>query len=361
MDNLEAGKEYVTNLEHLKRIVEEVHDDLGHYGKSTTAKEVKARYSAPAQLLDRALKILDSCKSCQLYKPTPSPSITAMATLHAHDAKKPFEMWEIDYVGPLVKTKAGNVYLIVAIDYATCTAAAYALLERSAHAAIELFEELIWTYGLPKYILMDNGSEFRSTRFQAALSRYGIQHKCTSPGHPQTNGKVERLNYELVQRLQKMTLDDRENWDQYLRKAHFAFHAHTNSRLGCSLFYLQYGVNPVLPSSATIQQEAPLSDVELENARVARKTYVQNLQKYHTDAADKCPAGLERLGAKREEYFKEPISPGDLVMRSIEQETKLHCKWDGPFVVLDSTDKDVYQLATANGYILKNLVNVGRL
>src|SRR4030095_617368 len=323
MDNLEKGKEPVTDLKHMKRIVEEVHDDLAHYGKSTTATEVKARYSAPPQLLGKAIKILDSCKPCQLYKPTPSPATTATATLHPHDAKKPFEMWEIDYVGQLVKTKAGNMYLIVAVDYATSTAVAYALPERSAEAAIELLEELIWTYGLPKYVLTDNGSEFRSTRFQAALSRYGIQHKRTSPGHPQTNGKVECLNHELIQRLQKMTVDDRVNWDLYLRKALFAFHAHTNSRLGCFPFFLQYGVDPVLPSSATIQQEAPLSEVELENARVARKTYVQNLQKYRTEAADKYRAGLERLGARREEYFKAPISHGDLVMRSIEQETKL--------------------------------------
>ena len=37
--------------------------------------------------------------------------------------------------------------------------------------------------------------------------------------------------------------------------------------------------------------------------------------------------------------------------------SKLHPKWDGPFVVLSSTDTDVYQLATANGHILNNLVN----
>jgi transposase InsO family protein len=74
---------------------------------------------------------------------------------------------------------------------------------------------------------------------QAMLSRYNIQHKRTSPGHPQTNGKVERLNHELIQRLQRMTVDDRENWDLYLRKALFAFHSHTNARLGCSPFYLQ--------------------------------------------------------------------------------------------------------------------------
>ena len=43
------------------------------------------------------------------------------------------------------------------------------------------------------------------------------------------------------------------------------------------------------------------------------------------------------------------------------RKSKLHPPWDEPFVVLDSTDKDVYQLATANGHILGNLVNVQRL
>ena len=39
----------------------------------------------------------------------------------------------------------------------------------------------------------------------------------------------------------------------------------------------------------------------------------------------------------------------------------LQGEWDGPFVVLDSSDKIDYQLATANGHILENLVNVKRL
>jgi len=57
-----------------------------------------------------------------------------------------------------------------------------------------------------------------------------------------------------------------------------------------------------------------------------------------------------------------PIMPGDLVMRTpLNRKTKLHPKWDGPFVVLASTDTDVYQLATANGHILNNLVNQVRI
>ena len=54
--------------------------------------------------------------------------------------------------------------------------------------------------------------------------------------------------------------------------------------------------------------------------------------------------------------------PGDLVMHeSLNHKSKLHPRWDSPFVVLASTDKDAYQLATANGYRLPNLVNIARI
>jgi transposase InsO family protein len=91
----------------------------------------------------------------------------------------------------LVNTKNGKEYLISVIDLSTSISIVHALSERSAEAIIELLEELIWTYGLPKYVLTDNGSEFRSNRFQAILARYGIQRKRISSDHPQTDGKVE--------------------------------------------------------------------------------------------------------------------------------------------------------------------------
>src|SRR5213078_456949 len=149
-------------------------------------------------------------------------------------------------------------------------------------------------------------------------------------------------NHELVKRLQRMTTEDRENWDLYVRKALFAFHAHINQRIGCSPFFLQYGVEPILPSTADTVLEVPLSRVEKETARLARQEYVQDLQKYRTDAAAKYRAALERLAAQRDDAsIEQPITAGDLVMRDIPNpKSKLHPRWDGPFVVLEASDKN---------------------
>jgi hypothetical protein len=73
---------------------------------------------------------------------------------------------------------------------------------------------------------------------------------------------------------------------------------------------------------------------------------------------------LEKLARNRDNtaFLNDPIMPGDLVMREpLNRKSKLHPRWDGPFVILGATDKDVYQLATANGYTLPNLHNVARL
>ena len=38
--------------------------------------------------------------------------------------------------------------------------------------------------------------------------------------------------------------------------------------------------------------------------------------------------------------------------------SKIHPRLDGAFIAIASTEKDVYQLSTPNGYILQNLVNL---
>ena len=360
--NSELNTPVQLTLEDLTATIEAVHKDLGHYGVNTTLDAVKARYNVASDLWKEGRKVLDSCIPCQLYKRVRDP--TATSIIHPYGTKNAFELWEIDFVGSLLKTNGGNRYILTAIDYATSKAIARPLKQRSAAAAIKILEKIIWNYGKPAEIITDNGEEFRSKEFQAFLTRYGIHYNRTSSGHPQTNGKVERLNHELTQRLQRISAEngnDRRDWDLYLRQALFAFHAHKNKRLGATPFYLQYGVEPVLPSTSVLN--APVTQVEIAEAAEYGREHIQDLSKHRTDAANKYRAALERLARSQDDsYSTSPILPGDLVMRTpLNRKSKLHPQWDGPFVVLDSTEKDIYQLATANGHVLKNLMNINRL
>lgn len=56
---------------------------------------------------------------------------------------------------------------------------------------------------------------------------------------------------------------------------------------------------------------------------------------------------------------KAPLSPATWLCEMCAAHSRNYTpKWDDPFVVLASSDKDTYKLATANGYIIKNLINV---
>src|SRR5579859_7188080 len=123
--------------------------------------------------------------------------------------------------------------------------------------------------------------------------------------------------------------------------------------------------NTALNQSSHMNDESlitsPVTMIEHEIAKHDRRTKVQNLEKYCTEASNWYRAAIEKLAQIRDDtaFMKNSIMPGDLVMRvPLGRESKLHPKWDGPFV---STDKDVYQLVTANSYILPNLHNIARL
>ena len=237
----ESGFRVIWEMDLFEKVVNALHKDLGHYGKKTTMDAVADRYIVATDIWKEGGKELDSCIPCQLFKLTPSAAVKATATIHPYRLRRAFDLWEMDWVGPLIETPRGNKYLLMAIDYAVSKAYAKPYPKRSGEAAVAMARHIIYTCGKPSQIITDNGEEFRGSEFEAYVRKYGIKHDHTSPGHPQTNGKVERLNHELVQRLQHISVDGshkQEDWDLYLPQALLAFHAHKNQRLGCTPFYL---------------------------------------------------------------------------------------------------------------------------
>jgi len=92
---------------------------------------------------------------------------------------------------------AGWEYLHVAIDDHSRIAFAQLLPDETAcsaiaflHAALAFFEKLgIQT----KRLYSDNGSCYRSSAMQAAVTALGLKHRFTKPYCPKTNGKAERF------------------------------------------------------------------------------------------------------------------------------------------------------------------------
>lgn len=109
--------------------------------------------------------------------------------------------------------------------------------EHIAEELVNLFARV----GVPKEILTDQGSNFRSQLLQEVYRLLHVQPIRTSPYHPQTDGLVERSNQTLKTMLRKTAKEAGKNWDKLLPYVLFAYREVLQTSTGFFPFELLYG------------------------------------------------------------------------------------------------------------------------
>ena len=119
----------------------------------------------------------------------------------------PNDLWCADYKGEFTLTDRRYCYPLTITDYASrFILACEALESTSTSGSFDVFERAFKEYGLPKAIRSDNGHPFASPMALFGLSRLsvwwlrlGIFVERIKPGHPQQNGRHERMHLTLKQ------------------------------------------------------------------------------------------------------------------------------------------------------------------
>ena len=120
-------------------------------------------------------------------------------------------------MGPFLQSKAGNKYIIVAVDYVTKWAETKALPTSKAEQAAEFFVlNLVLRHGAPQYITTEQGKCFIAELTQNILAAFKTSHLMTTAYHPQANGQVERINHTLTDMLSIYVSTDHSDWDELL-------------------------------------------------------------------------------------------------------------------------------------------------
>lgn len=63
----------------------------------------------------------------------------------------------------------------------------------TAEKTIEKLGEMFTCFGFPEQLVSDNGPQFISQDFERFLEANGVQHICSAPYHPSTNGLADRF------------------------------------------------------------------------------------------------------------------------------------------------------------------------
>lgn len=116
----------------------------------------------------------------------------------------PNVMWQMDFKGHMPLGRGGDCHPLTVLDdhsrYAVCLKAC---ADEQANTVRNAMTRTFERYGLPEFILADNGSPWGDgpyrgwTRFGVWLLKLGIGLHHGRPYHPQTHGKNERFNRTL--------------------------------------------------------------------------------------------------------------------------------------------------------------------
>ncbi|KAL3683144.1 hypothetical protein R1sor_001166 [Riccia sorocarpa] len=158
--------------------------------------------------------------------------------------------WGIDFIGPInpPSRNTRHKYIIVATDYVTkwAEAASFTRARRSVTVQF-LHQNIISRFGVPITIITDNGTHFVNDAVAELAEAYGIEHRRSTPYHPQTNGQVERTNGILVNVLKKTVALNPTDWDRKLIGALWAYRTTYKVITGHTPFQLVYGQEAILP------------------------------------------------------------------------------------------------------------------
>lgn len=328
-------------------ILRAIHDtpEGGHIGQRATLRKLQERFWWP-KMQSNVRSYVASCEACQQFKRLPGCQPGLLTPVEIPEDI--FHTVGIDYIGPLPTSTAENRYIIVAVDYLSKYVEATAVPSLAyTHLVDFLQHRFEWRHGLPKKLISDRATTFRSRGLRKYLSTAGVQHHYTSAFHPQANGLTERTNQSIQARLAPYTKVGQKgeaDWDVHLPAAVYAVNTALQTSTGVTPYEIVYGKLPQL--KAVLRLDAPVSvarsdsrTVSCQKIRAAAKekaTQAQEKQKRYYDRRRR-PAPAYNIG---DEVWVQ--RGGNCTGK------KLLAKFEGPFTITERVGENTWRVRTSD-------------
>jgi len=145
------------------------------------------------------------CETCVVSKShrAPFPPSESKST-------RILELIHSDLLGPLDKSLAGSQYMLTFLDDYSHMTFCYFLKKKSqVYETFVNFKTIVenQTEMRIKILRTDNGGEFCSKDMTKFLSDSGIHHQLSVPYSPEQNGKAERLNRTIIEKVRCLLKD----------------------------------------------------------------------------------------------------------------------------------------------------------
>jgi hypothetical protein len=337
---------YVPKPDDRLKLITQMHEDLGHFGEQRTLAEICQRYFW-SDRTECVKAMVRSCKQCQLVRSEGSIR-SGDERLKSIPIRDLFHRIALDTAGPLPETKAGNKYILVAIDHYSKWCEAKAVADHEAKTAARFLEDdLICRYGVPKYVLTDNGGEW-GAEFETMCRDYAIHHQRTTPRWPQCNGMAERMIKTLKHGITVLAANPANVscWDEHLAKVLFGYRCGVQSSTKFSPFMVLIGRTPRLRADNYLNT---LID-EIDDSATVEEVAAGFLEKVKLIASihDNVLFDVEQAQKKQKSTYAnrackhlfEGLMAGisRVKMRKPGKRRALGASWEGPYLFVGHTD-----------------------
>ncbi|NWV96539.1 TF26 protein, partial [Machaerirhynchus nigripectus] len=263
-----------------------------------------------------ANQIIRSCVICQRVNQKIMRKTTSGGT---ELAIRPFQSVQIDFT-EMPPVQRWN-YLLVIVDHLTHWVEAVPTVSATAHTVSKvILEQIIPRHGTMNRIDSDRGTHFTSQVLQQLIQQLGVNWKLHTPWHPQSSGRVERMNQTIKTTLTKLMLETQWSWVKCLPLALLRIRTQPRADLNLSPYEMLFG-SPYLAT----QQEVSAK----EHGNCSVQKYVQIIANNLTD--------LRKRGflppSTPLDFKLRNISPGDWVRIKSWNNKALIPSWEGPFQV----------------------------
>lgn len=318
------------------QVLKSNHDEIGHFGFDKTLEIIKNNYWFP-KMRKFIKKYVQSCLECAHAK---IPSGKRAGKLHPIEKiDKPFHTIHIDHVGPFVRSRRRNAYLLLIIDAFTKFVILVPVKSTKSIHSIAAIKNYFHTFSVPKRIISDRGTAFASKKFQDYLNSLGVKHIMNAVATPRANGQVERYNRTVLAALTASNLGKPDNlWDECVSEIQWGLNNTQNKGTGKSPAQALFGLDLVGTSGSLLQLSVTDDSDNIDNP-------IENIRREMTEhIKDDQDRQKQRFDRVRKEVA---FNIGDLVrvereIASTGNSRKLIPKLRGPYRIKQVLDNDRY-------------------
>lgn len=314
----------------------------GHLGVEKTKERLLRAFYWPGifRNVSEHCSTCDTCQKVARRVKVKAPMITTPVI------SEPFSKISMDIVGPLNRTKKGNKYILTIVDDATRYPEAFPLKSCEAENIATCLIDLFSRVGVPRTILTDQGSNFKSELLKQLYDLLKVKGITTSPYHPEANGKTERFNGTLKSMLKKLCVEQTLEWDTLLPYVLFAYREVPHEETGFAPFDLLYGW-PVRGPTQVLKDYMTGDDP-------VTKSVIEHVVSIQNNLAEVMAVVKENLERRKQQvkhwYDKSAVerrfNPGDEVLILLPSDSKkMSAQWKGPFRVIQRVNDVNYKVS----------------